>query len=211
MLKRKTLKCIFSVLLIAIIVGSLFIYLYIQYTNKLSQKRLLNLADDIISENIVNNFSTSSNSDNKEHLALEQEVFSPKQISNDNNVIGKIKVPKIGLEAPIQDGTDAEVLKESVGHFTTTNYWEGNVVLASHNRGTYAHYFEGLDKLNLDDEIIYQTKLGTRIYVIDKIEQISEEDLSVLKNTKDNTLTLITCIKDHPSYRLCVKATEKKS
>lgn len=210
-MKKKALKYVFSVLLIITIISSLFIYLHIKHVNKKSEETLLNLANTIISEEVVN--SDPSNNDkyvNTQELLLKQELSSVDKISSNNNVIGKIKIPQINLEAPIQDGTNSEILKKSVGHFTSTKYWGGNVGLAAHNRGTYAHYFEGLNKLNLGDEIIYQTKLGTRIYVVSKIEQISEDNLSILKNTKDNTLTLVTCITNNPTYRLCVKAIEKK-
>ena len=211
-MRKKALKYIFSVLLIIIIISSLFIYLHIKNKNKISEETLLNLANTIISEEVVNNDLSNNNEKyvNTQELLLKQELSSVDKISSDNNVIGKIKIPQINLEAPIQDGTNSEILKRSVGHFTSTKYWCGNVGLAAHNRGTYAHYFENLNKLNLGDEIIYQTKLGTRIYVVSKIEQISEDNLSILKDTKDNTLTLVTCITNNPTYRLCVKASEKK-
>lgn len=85
----------------------------------------------------------------------------------------------------------------------------GNICLASHNRGSYAHYFEKINALEIGDEIIYQTKLGTRVYVVSQINKISEEDLSVLDETNENTITLITCVKLDKSLRLCVKGIEK--
>ena len=107
------------------------------------------------------------------------------------------------------DGTSPDILKLAVGHFQSTNYWKGNVALASHNRGSYAHYFEKLNYLKIGDEIIYQTKLGTRSYVVSDIKQISEYDTSVLEKSTNNTITLITCIRDKPDSRLCIKAVEK--
>ena len=204
-MKRKTLKYMFSVLLSTIVIICIFMYIYIRHKNTTNHAQLLILADNIVNEDIVNGNQNDNTSQNKE----EKEIFSLEKISQNNNVLGKIKIPKIGLEAPIKDGTTADILKESVGHFSNTNYWYGNVALASHNRGTYAHYFENINKLNLNDEIIYQTKLGTRIYVVNKIDQISEEDLSVLNNSEENTITLITCIKNKPNLRLCVTASEK--
>lgn len=204
-MKRKTLKYVFSVLLSVIVIICIFMYLYINHKNASNQSNLLSLADNIINENIVNGQQNDDSSKSKE----EKEIFSVEKISQDSNVLGKIKIPAIGVEAPIKEGTTADILKESVGHFSNTSYWNGNVALASHNRGTYAHYFANINNLNINDEIIYQTKLGTRIYVIDKIEQISEEDVSVLDNSKENTITLITCIKNKSNLRLCVKAIEK--
>ena len=180
-------------------------YLYIHNKNASNQSNLLTLADNIISENIVN----GQRNDDYSKIEEEKVLFSIEKISQDSNVLGKIKIPAIGVEAPIEEGTTADILKESVGHFSNTSYWNGNVALASHNRGTYAHYFANINNLNVNDEIIYQTKLGTRIYVVNKIEQISEEDLSVLNNSEENTITLITCIKNKSNLRLCVKAVEK--
>lgn len=85
----------------------------------------------------------------------------------------------------------------------------GNVCLASHNRGSYAHYFEKINALETGDEIMYQTKLGTRVYIVSQINKVSEEDLSVLEQTNENTITLITCVKSDKSLRLCVKGIEK--
>lgn len=204
-LKRKTLKYVFSVLLSVIVIICIFMYLYIHNKNASNQSNLLTLADNIISENIVN----GQRNDDYSKIEEEKVLFSIEKISQDSNVLGKIKIPAIGVEAPIEEGTTADILKESVGHFSSTSYWNGNVALASHNRGTYAHYFANINNLNVNDEIIYQTKLGTRIYVVNKIEQISEEDLSVLNNSEENTITLITCIKNKSNLRLCVKAVEK--
>lgn len=203
-MKRKTLKYVFSVLLSVIIISCIFIYIYIHHKNIKNKNQLLTLADNIINEDIIK----GQQSDDSLKME-EKELFSIEKISQDSYVLGKIKIPKIGVEAPIKEGTTADVLKESVGHFSNTSYWNGNIALASHNRGTYAHYFENIDQLNLNDEIIYQTKLGTRIYIVDKIDQISEEDLSVLDDNKENTITLITCIKNKSNLRLCVKAVEK--
>lgn len=204
-MKRKTLKYMFSVLLSVIVVICIFMYIYIHQKNASNQSNLLSLADNIINEDIVN----GQQKDESSKIEEEKELFSVEKISQDGNVLGKIKIPAIGVEAPIKEGTTADILKQSVGHFSNTSYWNGNVALASHNRGTYAHYFANINNLNINDEIIYQTKLGTRIYVVNKIDQISEEDLSVLDNTEENIITLITCIKNKPNLRLCVKAVEK--
>lgn len=218
-MKFKTLKYMFSVLLSIIAIICIAIFIYIRNKNTKNQVQLLSFADNIVNENIVNNeqITTMPKSDKSQNIlksqqeknAEEKEQFFIEKISQDNNILGKIKIPKIGVEAPIKEGTTTEILKQSVGHFSNTSYWNGNVALASHNRGTYAHYFENLNKLSLEDEIIYQTKLGTRIYVVNEIYEIAENDVSVLNNSNENTITLITCIKNKPNLRLCVKAIEK--
>lgn len=46
----------------------------------------------------------------------------------------KVEIPKIGLSAPIAEGTSQEVMREYVGHFEASNFWKGNVGLAAHNK-----------------------------------------------------------------------------
>ena len=48
--------------------------------------------------------------------------------------IWEIEIPSIDLIAPIAQGTTQEVMLEYVGHFENTNFWEGNIGLAAHNR-----------------------------------------------------------------------------
>lgn len=38
---------------------------------------------------------------------------------------------------------------------------------------------------------------------------IDETDWSYLKETEDNRITLITCVRNRPNKRLCVQAIEK--
>lgn len=122
----------------------------------------------------------------------------------------RIFISKINLEAPILEGTGKEVLRRSVGHFTSTSKWDGNVVLAAHNRGYKYNFFQELKRLEIGDIIEYQTEQGRRTYEVCWKEKIEETDLSVLEDTKENQLTLITCVENMPEYRLCVQAKEIK-
>ena len=53
-----------------------------------------------------------------------------------NGSLGTLKIPAIGLNVKIVQGTDSAALKKGVGHFEETSIWNGNVGLAAHNRGT---------------------------------------------------------------------------
>ena len=203
-LHKKALKIFFSVCLSGMFIISLFFFIHNIRKNKAIEKNLLSKADTIISGEVVNN--KENDIESKE---LENESFSIEKLEEDDNIVGKIIINKINVVAPVMDGVDQDTLKMAVGHFIESSYWKGNVCLASHNRGSYAHYFEKINALSIGDEIKYQTKLGTRIYVVTETKQISEEDLSVLDNTNENTITLITCVKSKPELRLCVKGIEK--
>ena len=53
-------------------------------------------------------------------------------------------------------------------------------------------------------KIEYTTKYETKTYITDEIKEIEETDFSVLEPTKDNRITLITCIANQRAKRLCV-------
>ena len=120
----------------------------------------------------------------------------------------RIIISKINLNAPILEGTGQEILRRGVGHFKTTSKWNGNVALAAHNRGYKYNFFQEIKRLEIGDTIDYQTEQGIRTYSVIEKEKIKETDLSCLKETKENYLTLITCVENMPEYRLCIQAKE---
>ncbi len=128
----------------------------------------------------------------------------------DNSIIGTLTIPKINLvDVKICEGVELEVLSNSIGHFESTNIYEGNVGLASHNAGTKANYFADINKLEKGDEIYYKTRYGTKVYEVEEISEIESTDWGKLEDTEDNKITLITCISGNTNIRLCVQGVEK--
>lgn len=181
-------KKIFITVSIVIVIIAVVISIFINNENK--QKKI----DDIVVEDIVNDPNKN----------VEQDEII------DNSVIGTLTIPKINLvDVKICESVELETLAHSIGHFESTNIYNGNVGLASHNAGTKANYFADINKLELGDEIYYRTRYGTKKYVVDSITQIKSDDWSKLKQTEDNRITLITCISGNPNLRLCVQGVEK--
>ena len=94
------------------------------------------------------------------------------------------------------------------GHFNETNLWFGNVALASHNEGSYAHYFSKIKELKNGEEIVYKTNMGERRYSVCENKIINETNVEVLEDTEENTITLITCVTGKSKYRQCVIGKE---
>ena len=138
------------------------------------------------------------------------EELSQKEIKVDDS-IGKLTIPDILLDnAPIKEGTELSILSTAIGHFTSTGIYGGNVGLASHNGGSSGDYFRNLNKIKKGSEIYYQTIYGTRRYVVQTITIIEETDFSYLEETEDNRITLVTCVHNQPTKRLCVQAVESE-
>lgn len=120
-----------------------------------------------------------------------------------------LKIQKIDLKAEISEGTTPEVLNKYIGHFINTPKENGNIVLAAHNRGYAVNYFERLKELEIGDEIIYIYNGNDFKYIVESKTIIKDTQIEVLENTKDNILTLITCVENEPEYRRCIKANLK--
>lgn len=121
--------------------------------------------------------------------------------------LGTLKIPAIDLSVKIYEGTDNDTLHKGVGHFTDSSIWSGNVGLAGHNRGK-VQPFNKLHKLSVGDEVVLKTKLGTREYKVISVSKVGDDDRSGLAVTKENKLTLYTCVEDERDYRWCVVCTE---
>lgn len=159
------------------------------------------------------------NNYNNKKLANVEDIHTDKEFENitydkeediwDDSVLGVLTIDKIGLNATVKEGTTSDILLNYIGHIEETATYDGNIGLASHNRGCKNSYFARLNELNIGDEIQYKTKFYDRTYVVDNVQVIYETDWGLLQSTNENRLTLITCIAGKKEQRLCVQATEK--
>ena len=137
-----------------------------------------------------------------------------KMITKDTNEISSknkwtLSIPKISLTAEVNEGTSKEVMENYIGHFEGTSKTNGNIGLAAHNRGYTQNYFSRINELREGDEINYEYNEFKKTYLVYRNIIINDTDWSTLKDNKKNIITLITCVKNEPSYRRCVQAIEK--
>jgi sortase A len=112
-----------------------------------------------------------------------------------------LRVPKADIEVPVLEGTSELNLNRGVGHVPGTALpgQAGNIAIAGHRDG----FFRGLKDLVPGDVIELQRPAEPGKpsqedrYVVKNIKIVFPTDTSVLNNTTDSTLTLITC---YPFY-----------
>jgi sortase A len=106
----------------------------------------------------------------------------------------QIKIPAIGIDAPIVQGDGWEQLKKGVGqHIGTANPGQkGNVVLSAHN-DVFGEIFRQLDRLAPGDQVILFTNQRAYTYVITASQVVEPTRVEVMSATRDATLTLISC------------------
>jgi sortase A len=106
-----------------------------------------------------------------------------------------LKVPSIGVDEVVVQGTGTEPLKRGPGHYDETDDpWEdeGRVGIAGH-RTTYGAPFWDLDQVRRGDVITLITEFGTYAYRVTRSEVIPPTRIGVLDPTKKPTLVLTTC------------------
>ena len=149
------------------------------------------VSSNYLEENMIENASTTMEEETKEEEAW------------------YIQIDKIGLKAPIQEGTTQQIMEDFVGHFEESSKDFGNVCLAAHNRGYKNNYFSRIRELREGDEINYKYKDIEKTYIVTKHEIIKNTDWSNLEDTEENKITLITCVENEPEYRRCIQGIEK--
>lgn len=139
----------------------------------------------------------------EEWIKVDFSLWSPKRITDYqeslaaklNPPLAVLRVPRLGLEVPLLEGTDDVTLNRGVGHIlgTSSPGEGGNVGIAGHRDG----FFRVLKDVATGDQIELLMPGGTEEYVVDQIVLVKPEDVSVLQPRTLPSLTLVTC---YPFY-----------
>src|SRR5439155_10780092 len=95
--------------------------------------------------------------------ALQQAYREHRVQSGDS--LTRIKIPAIGVDVVVVEGTSASALRAGAGHYPATKLpcEAGNVAIAGH-RTTYGKPFANIDRLTTGDLIILRTPIGACTY-----------------------------------------------
>jgi sortase A len=109
--------------------------------------------------------------------------------------LGDLRIPSLGIEAPVLEGTDELTLNRGVGHIVGTPLpgEGGNIGVAGHRDG----FFRGLKDVRVGDSVDLYTENGNTRYVVDEIRIVPLENVSVLGPRSRPSITLVTC---YPFY-----------
>lgn len=111
-------------------------------------------------------------------------------------LLGYLKLPKIGLSENVVEGSGDE-LYHAVGHIPGTALpgKKGNSVLPGHRNYIPAHPFRNLDQLVPGDAVIFEDRANRYTYEVFEILVVDPGDVWVTEpvQNEDCTMTLITC------------------
>ena len=127
----------------------------------------------------------------------EQPKQEEKKTSN-YNYIGVLEIPKINIKRGflnIKDkGNNVNKNLQVIKGSDMPNVKNGNLIIAAHSGNSYISYFKNLHKLSNDDvAYVYFNNIKYTYKVAGKYDVEKNGKVTIHRNNKKNTLTLITC------------------
>ena len=112
--------------------------------------------------------------------------------------IGRIHVPRLGLDMTLVNGTDHETLKKGPGRdLRSFMPGENRLVYVAGHRTTYLAPFSHIERLRPRDTITIEVPYGTFVYAVTGHRVVASTDLSVLRSPRHELLELQAC---HPRF-----------
>ena len=133
-----------------------------------------------------------------EQSRLEDELYLPRPAHpgplttkyrlQEGDLFGRLEVPRLNMSVMVMEGIDPRTLRLGAGHIPGTP-----LAFAGH-RDTF---FRPLKDIKVDDTIRLTTPDGVIDYRVTNTKIVPPSDTSVLDETSDKTLVLVTC---YPFY-----------
>jgi sortase A len=110
----------------------------------------------------------------------------------------RIRIPSIGVEYAVVEGTDDTSLQRGPGHYPATALpgQRRTTAIAGH-RTTYQAPFREIDKLEGGDEVLVETPYADFTYLVEHAEIVEPDRTDIVRNRGRDLLVLTAC---HPLY-----------
>jgi sortase A len=132
----------------------------------------------------------------KREIALEARRY--RLASKPGEAIGRIKVPRLGLNMILVDGTDHDSLTRGPGLDRRTHFpGEGQLVYIAGHRTTYLAPFSAIDTMRRGDSVTIELPYATFHYRVRNHVIVPADDLSRLRSHGREILALQAC---HPRF-----------
>ena len=133
-----------------------------------------------------------------ERRTIALEAASYRRDSKEGDAIGRIKVPRLGLNMILVNGTDHDTLRKGPGRdLRTFMPGEGKLIYIAGHRTTYLAPFSHIDSLRPRDLVTLELPYATFVYRIVSHRIVASNDLSVLESHGREVVVLQAC---HPRF-----------
>jgi sortase A len=133
-----------------------------------------------------------------ERASIAREAKLYRLSSKRGQVIGRLRVPRMGINMLLVNGTDHDTLKKGPGRDGRTFMpGENRLVYIAGHRTTYLAPFSHIDRLRRGDRVTIEVPYGTFIYAVTRHRIVKSTDLSVLRSPRHELVELQAC---HPRF-----------
>ena len=133
-----------------------------------------------------------------ERRAIAREARAYRGEVRRGEAIGRIRIPRLGLDMVLVNGTDHDTLTKGPGRYLGSFMpGENRLVYIAGHRTTYLAPFAHIDDLRKGDAVTIQVPYGTFTYRISGHRVVGSDDVSVLRSPRHERLILQAC---HPRF-----------
>jgi sortase A len=133
-----------------------------------------------------------------ERRAIALEAAQYRRRSKEGDALGRIKVPRLGLNMILVNGTRHDTLKKGPARdLRTFMPGQGQLVYIAGHRTTFLAPFSHIDSLRAGDRVTLELPYGTFVYRITRHRIVKSSDLSVLRSHGREVVVLQAC---HPRF-----------
>jgi sortase A len=133
-----------------------------------------------------------------EELVIDRAARRYRLSAHTGDPVGRIKVPRMGLDIIVVNGTDESSLERGPGReLHTFMPGEGRLVYIAGHRTTYLAPFSHIDALRRGDRITLELPYATFVYRVTRHVIVTADDLAVLRPGSHEVLALQAC---HPRF-----------
>jgi sortase A len=121
-----------------------------------------------------------------------------RKASGRGDAIARLRIPSLGLDEVIVNGTDADSLERGPGRYLGSAMpGEGELVYVAGHRTTYGAPFSKIDSLRKGDRVFVELPYATFEYAITGHRIVTDDSLWVLRSKGYEQLALQAC---HPRF-----------
>jgi sortase A len=133
-----------------------------------------------------------------ERRSIAREARRYRLDSERGEAIGRIRVPRMGVNMILVNGTDHDTLKKGPGRdLRTFMPGENRLVYIAGHRTTYLAPFSHIDRLHAGDRVTIEVPYATFVYAVTHHRVVKATDLSVLRSPRHEVVELQAC---HPRF-----------
>lgn len=191
-MKRNKLGSLFIILGAVLLFASLSLVVWNNYESHRADKAATRALSELLDKMPKTTIKSSDAEAKKiDEYISDDDTYVPTIEVDGKLYMGVIYIPSIDTELPVmKDWSYANLDIAPCRYYGSIKH--SNLIIAAHN---YTSFFDKIDKLNPDDEIIFVTADGiSYVYKVIQSELIDGSNSFIMRDNQDNwDLTLFTC------------------